>query len=65
MGREYGHPVVTTSADSPHSGETLVTPDTGETPAGPGQLAAEIEYFEKQEKIRELERKLRERKQLP
>jgi len=65
MGREYRHPVAATSSDVPHSGETLVKPDTSETPAEPGQLAAETECFEKQEKIRELEKKLRERKQLP
>ncbi|WP_341954245.1 PLD nuclease N-terminal domain-containing protein [Salinibacterium sp. TMP30] len=65
MGREYGRPVAATSSDSPHSGETLVTSDTSETPAEPSQLAAEAEYFQKQEMIRELERKLRERKQLP
>jgi hypothetical protein len=65
MGRQYVRRIAATGPDSPQPPEVLSLPDTNETPAELGHCLPEIEYLEKQDKIRELEQKLRERKQLP
>jgi len=65
MGRQYVRRIAATGSNSPQPCETLPPSDTSETPAERDQPVAEIEYLKKQEKIRALEQKLRERKQLP
>ncbi|MGV8912025.1 MAG: PLD nuclease N-terminal domain-containing protein [Rhodoglobus sp.] len=65
IGREYAPAKPVSSFGSPQRREALPPLDTSNTEAELAKLDAEIEFFHKQEKIRELEEKLRNRKQLP
>lgn len=65
IGRAYAPAKGASSFGAPQRSESLVLSDTNTTEAELAQLDEEIEYFHKQKKIRELEEKLRKRKQLP
>jgi hypothetical protein len=65
IGREYAPAKDFGSFGAPQRREALLQLETSNTETELAKLDAEIEYFEKQEKIRELEEKLRRRKQLP
>lgn len=65
IGREYAPAKEFGSFGAPERREFLPSLHTSNTEAELAKLDAEIEYFQKQEKIRELEEKLRKRDQLP
>lgn len=65
IGREYAPAKEISSFGAPQRRDSLPVLDTSNTEAELAKLDAEIEYFQKQEKIRELEEKLRNRNQLP
>ncbi|EAR23874.1 membrane protein [marine actinobacterium PHSC20C1] len=65
IGREYQPGKEFTSFGAPERRAALQPLDTSTTEAELAQIDAEIEYFQKQETIRKLEKKLRDRKQLP
>lgn len=65
IGREYAPATQPSSFGSPERRDALQPHDTSTTEAELSRLDAEIEYFQRQEKIRALEEKLRDRKQLP
>ncbi|MGV8857619.1 PLDc N-terminal domain-containing protein [Rhodoglobus sp.] len=65
LGREYAPATQSSSFGAPQRRESLPPLDTSNTEAELAKLDAEIAFFENQKKIRDLEEKLRERKQLP
>ncbi|WP_010203296.1 PLD nuclease N-terminal domain-containing protein [Salinibacterium sp. PAMC 21357] len=65
IGREYAPAQPVSSFGAPQRRDALPPLDTSNTEAQLAKLDAEIEFFQNQEKIRELEEKLRNRKQLP
>ncbi|MEL0626396.1 PLDc N-terminal domain-containing protein [Salinibacterium amurskyense] len=66
VGREYNSAAPTFSSfGAPERRADLATTNISSTEAEIAKLDAEIEYFERQQKIRALEERLRDRKQLP